>query len=409
MQEHMQYAVGIDVGTHEVRCVIGQYTNQNERPNIVGVGTAPNHGYRKGVVVNVVEAAQAIDGAIATAERMSGQHVTGATTNINGIHISGLDSRGVVAVSGHDIGEDDILRAEEAATVVQLPPNREIIQVFARNYRLDGQDNIKDPLGMKGIRLEVDAHVVTASGPVVRNLQQLFETAKTPINQIAVGGLAAAQSVLTREFTESGSLLLDIGLSTTNMVVYEDGEVQHVAVLPVGGVNITNDLAIGLRCELNVAEKVKLSYDQLISSRTKSKTFSVKLKKKQYSFESKDIDMIIEARLEELFERVDKELKKIDRSGKLPGGVIICGGSASLKGIDHVARETLRLHARVLSAKPFGGLNDQVSGPSWATALGLMLLDQQPFEHQNSSGLTDVNRLKQLRHQVISLVDKFRP
>lgn len=410
MQEQIQYAVGIDVGSSSVRCVIGQYADLQDTISIVGVGQASNKGFRKGVVVDIVESAKAIDKAIASAERMSGQQVHGATVNINGAHISGLDSRGVVAVSGHDISADDVYRAEDAATVMQLPANREIIQVFARNYRLDGQDNIKDPIGMSGTRLEIDAHVVTASAPAVKNLGKLFETAKVPINQVVVSGLAAAKAVLTRDLSENGILLLDIGAVTTNIVVYEDGEVQYVSVLPVGGNNITNDLAIGLRCELEVAEKLKVAYDKLpTDSKQKAKTFNLKVKKQQFSFETERIDIIISARLEELFEQVDKELKKIDKSGRLPGGVIITGGTSQLKGVDLIARDTLRLHARQKSHKPFEGLNDQVNGAAWDTALGLMILDQNPAEQQNGSNSSVVSGLKSAKGLALNLLAKFKP
>lgn len=410
MQEQIQYAVGIDVGSSSVRCVIGQYANLQDTISVVGVGQATNKGFRKGVVVDIVESAKAIDKAIASAERMSGQQVNAATVNINGAHISGLDSRGVVAVSGHDISADDVYRAEDAATVVQLPANREIIQVFARNYRLDGQDSIKDPVGMSGTRLEVEAHVVTASSPGVKNLGKLFETAKVPINQVVVSGLAAAKAVLTRDLSENGILLLDVGAVTTNIVVYEDGEVQYVSVLPVGGNNITNDLAIGLRCELEVAEKLKLAYDKLPqSSKQKSKTFNLKVKKQQFTFETEQIDEIIYARLEELFEKVDKELKKIDKSGRLPGGVIITGGSSELKGIELIARDTLRLHARQMHHKQFEGLNDQVSGAVWDTALGLMTLDQNPAEHQTGSNSPVVSGFKSAKGLALNLLSKFKP
>lgn len=385
MQEHTRYGVGIDVGTTTVRCVIGHVDGNSMTPNIVGVGTAPNTGMRKGMVVNIVNTAQAIDRALEEAERMSGHQVDVATLNINGAHIAAMSSRGVVAVGSqdHEISEDDLLRAEEAATVVQLPANREILQVTPRSYQLDGQENIKDPLGMHGIRLEVDAHVITALSPHVKNLLKGAEMTETAVHRVVVSGLAAARAVLTPQQMENGVAVIDLGGTTTNIAVYEEGDLQHVGILPLGSVNITNDLAIGLRTDLDVAETIKLKHASAVplAGKDKPKEIEVTHGQEKLKFKVKEIEMIVEARLDEIFELIDKELKQIDRSGKLPGGVVLVGGGANLTGIAEYAKDKLRLPVRVAKIGGFTGLGDKVAKPEFATGLGLMFLD---FEQDQS-------------------------
>jgi cell division protein FtsA len=258
---------------------------------------------------------------------------------------------------------------------VKLPPNREIIQVFAKNYRLDGQDNIKDPVGMQGVRLEVDTHIVTASTPNLRNLDLALDKSHIMPLHHTVSSLAAAEAVLNRQQKESGTVLLDIGAGTTNLVVLEDGEVQHIAILPIGGMHITNDLAIGLKTDLDVAEAVKLQHAFVGEAPKKVLKTYVTVKGQRHDFDPEDISMIVEARVEELLEFVDKELKKIGRSRKLPGGVVLVGGTAKLPGIANFTREKLQLAARIGKLQPVGGLQDTVDDPAFYTAAGLMLLD----------------------------------
>jgi len=381
---------GLDIGTSLVRCVIGMVDPQDpSHPSIIGHGSAPNLGMRKGVVVHIEDVADAIAQAVTEAERISGVRVDHATVNINGSHVSGINSKGVIAISAanREITHDDRLRVEEAATIVKLPPNREIIQVFAKNYRLDGQDNIKDPVGMHGVRLEVDTHIVTAATPNLKSLDIALQKAHLMPAHHTVSSLAAAEAVLNRQQKESGTLLLDIGAGTTNIVVIEDGEVQHVAVLPIGGINITNDLAIGLKTDLDIAEQVKIQFANLEETAKKGKVW-VTHESTKHDFDAEEVRMIVEARVEELLEYVDKELKQIHRSRKLPGGIVLVGGTAKIPGIAPYAREKLQLAARVGKLEPLSGLIDTVAGPGYAAAVGLMLLDMLlvPMDGQASAG-----------------------
>ncbi|MCA9325328.1 cell division protein FtsA, partial [Candidatus Saccharibacteria bacterium] len=255
---NVHHFVGLDIGTSSVRCVVGTLDpNDPNKLSVIGHGKAANSGIRKGAVVHVDEVSDAIIHAISEAERLSGVQIRAGTVNVNGSHVSGMDSHGVIAISAanREISPDDRMRVDEAATVVQFPPNREIIQYFAKSYSLDGQRNIKDPVGMQGIRLEVYAHIVTGATPNIRNLDGALEKAEFQPNNHTVSSLAAAEATLTREQKEAGVVVIDIGAGTTNLIVIEDGEVQYVAVLPVGGMHITNDLAIGLKTDLDVAEQ----------------------------------------------------------------------------------------------------------------------------------------------------------
>lgn len=371
-----QHFVGLDIGTSTVRCVVGMVdVDDGSRPSIIGYGSAPNLGARKGAVVHIEDATDAINRAVHEAERLSGMQINRATVNVNGVHVEGQDSRGVVAISGanREISPDDRMRVEEAATVIKMPPNREIIQFFAKNYSLDGQKNIKDPVGMSGVRLEVDAHIVTAASPNLRNLDMALQGAQIVPTNHTVSSLAAAEAVLNRQQKEAGTVVLDIGAGTTNLIVIEDGEVQHIAVLPIGGMHITNDLAIGLKTDLEIAEMVKVQYATLAD--TTKAVASVKGNDEMHHFKMDDVQMIAEARVEELFEYANKELLAIGRARKLPGGIVLAGGTAKLPGLSAFAREQLQLPARVGKLQSVSGLADAIDDPAYYSVIGLMLLD----------------------------------
>ncbi len=382
------FFVGLDVGTSTVRCVIGTLdaTNEETSLSVIGHGSAVNTGMRKGLVAHVDEVASAINQAITEAERIAGVRIESATVNVNGVHVSGADSTGVIAISAanREITNEDKVRAEEAATIIQIPSNREIIQVFPKNYRVDGHESIKDPRGMRGVRLEVDTHIVTASTPNLRGLDAVLERVNIRPSHHTVAGLAAAEVVLSRKQREAGTLVLDIGAGTTNLAVIEDGEVQYVSVIPMGGINITNDLAIGLKTDLEIAEMVKLKHAAL-AGHAKKGNVSVQHESRNHVFDAEDVSMIIEARVDEIFDYVEKELKKVHRARKLPGGVVIVGGTAKIPGIDHLAKEKLGLASRVGKIHPLGGIAEDIQDSSFITAIGLMELDML-FQEQEDRG-----------------------
>ncbi len=403
----LPHYVGLDVGTSMVRCVVGMLDPHDQaRPSVIGYGHAINHGMRRGVVVHTDEVAEAIMQAVTEAERLSGVQIRAATVNINGAHVTGNNSKGVVAISSanREITPEDRSRVEEAASILQLPVNREIVQVFAKSYRLDGQDNIKDPIGMRGVRLEVDTHIVTAATPNLRNLDLALEKAQiTPVHR-TIAGPAAAEAVLERQQKEAGTALIDIGAGTINLVVIEDGEIQHVAVLPIGGIHITNDLAIGLKTDLDIAEQVKLEYATL-DNKTKKDTVTVHTDAGDHTFQTSEIAMITEARVDEMFDYIEKELRKIQRSRKLPGGVVLTGGTAKLSGLADFAREKLQLAARVGQLHGVSGLTDTVDDPALYTAVGLMLLDMLLTPaHQTFAG----NSSAKLPRTISNLFNRFK-
>jgi cell division protein FtsA len=385
MQENSRYAVGIDIGTTTVRCVVAHIDGTTGAPTIVGVGSAPNSGMRKGTVVNLSGPAQAIDDALGDAERMSGYQVNEATISINGTHILSTHADGMIAVGAadHEITHEDLSRIEEVATLGKVPANREILDVVPHAYKLDGQDNIKDPLGMTGTRLEIDAHVVSALAPHLTNLQKSADSAKVVPRSIIVAGVAAARAVLSEQQLENGVALIDIGGATTNIAIYEEGDLQYAAVLPLGGINITNDLAIGLKTDPEIAEKLKIEHASALP-RGSTSGVSLKSEGEIYTFQTSDIDEVVEARLEEIFEAIQNELKKARRAGKLPGGVVLTGGTAQLKGIVEYAKESLGLAARIGKTSGYGGVADNIEKPQFATAVGLMLLDAERADTQHS-------------------------
>lgn len=394
------YFIGLDVGTSAVRCVVGNLDVASDEPrmSVIGYGQSQNLGMRKGLVVHLDDVASAVNQAVSEAERIAGVPIRAATVNVNGVHISGLDSKGVIAISAanREISLEDKLRVEDAATIVQIPANREIIQVFPKNYRVDGHDSIKDPVGMRGVRLEVDTHIVTVASPNIKSLDAALEKAHISPSHHTVSGLAAAESVLNRQQKEAGTLVLDIGASTTNLAVIEDGEVQHVAVIPMGGSHITNDLAIGLKTDLEIAEKVKLQHAALEGTGKKGR-LSVQHEHRNYVFDSGDIQMVVEARVDEIFEYVEKELRRIHKSRKLPGGIVIVGGTANIPGIADFGREKLQLSSRLGNLDGLEGIIDDIKKPEYVTAVGLMQLDMlfaeqmsmQPDHGGTGGGLMD--------------------
>lgn len=376
MNDASLYAVGIDIGTTKVRCVVGHIDSTTGVPTIIGAAEVPNNGMRKGTVVNLNGPAQAIDSALGEAERMSGHQVDAATISINGSHLLSTATDGMIAVggSGHEIGDEDVARIEEVATLGKIPANRVVVEVVPHDYRLDGQSNIKDPRGMTGTRLEVSANVVSVMAPSMTNLQKAVEMASVGPRAIIPAVLAAARAVLTEQQMENGVAVVDIGGATTSVAVYEEGDLQHLAVIPRGGIDITNDLAIGLKTDPEIAEKVKLQHGYAGKERA-NEAVQLKHDSETLAFDTELIDEVIEARLEQIFELVNKELKKIGRASKLPSGVVLVGGSAKMKGIADYAKESLGLAAKLGKPAGYGGVAEHTEEPQYATAIGLMLMD----------------------------------
>lgn len=378
MQESSSYAVGLDIGTTKVRAVVAYIDSSTGVPTIVGTGQAANTGMRKGVIVNLQGPGHAIDEALGEAERMSGYEVHAASLSVNGAHILTTHADGMVAVSGldHEINPDDLDRLRDVATTGKVPANREILDVIPHAYQLDGQDGIKDPLGMTGTRLEIDAHVISALTPYLVNVEKAAESAQVVPNSIVPTAMAAAKAVLSEQQLENGVAVIDFGGSTTSIAVYEEGDLQYVGVVPIGGTSITNDLAIGLKTDPSVAEEVKVKHACALSH-SEVEEVAVKLEGETHGFKSAEVNEIVEARLEEIFDGIQFHLKKAGRAGRLPGGVVLVGGGSKLKHMAEYAKESLGLAARLGQPSGFGGVAEDIDKSEFATAIGLMLIDAE--------------------------------
>lgn len=401
------YFIGIDVGTSKVRCAIGMpEKDSSEKPvSIIGLGSAENKGMRKGCVSHPEDVTRAIVDAVAEAERMAGIRVSGATINVNGASVSAQNSKGLVSTNSQDkiITVDDLNRVEEQSTVINLPSNRAIIQVFAKEYKIDGQGGIKDPVGMTGVRLEVESLVVTAGLPCIKGLDAAMDAAQINVASRTVSGVAAAEVSLERRQKESGTAIVDIGAGTTNIAILEDGEILSIDVLPMGGMNITHDLAIGLKADLDFAEKVKTKIVSLKESAAVSKILRVNHDGKTHELDTAKIYDIVVPRFEEMFEEIDKVFAKAGKSKGLPGGVVLVGGVANTPGLADFAKEQLQLHTRIGSIKGVGGLADTIKNAEYATVTGLMIADgfnmfdlqQSAPRSQKNSGKGLFKKLKQ--------------
>jgi len=375
-KEH--YIVGVDVGTASVRVVQAKVDQEQGSFNVIGASEVASTGLRRGVIVDIEEAVSSISSALEKVERMTGVPVAKANVSVSGSHITSLASHGVIAVSRADgeISESDIIRCVDASQAISIPQNKEVIHVFPKTFSLDGQTGIKDPLGMTGIRLEVDTIIIQAGMPFVRNLTRAVLQAGLEVEDLVLAPAAAAEAVLTKRQKDLGVCLLDLGAGTTSLAVYEEGDLLHTAILPIGQSHITNDIAIGLRCLIETAEKVKLQYGHS-SPKAVDRTEEIDLSKfdstEDQSTTRQYVVEIIEARLEEIFNMVNNELKKISRDGKLPSGIVLTGGGSKLPGVVEFSKKHLRLPSTVGVPQNASAIIDRVNDPSFATAVGLVM------------------------------------
>lgn len=370
----LELIAGLDIGSTAIRIAVAQ-RSQQEQLKVIGLSEIPSEGIHKGVVTSIDDAVSAISGCLEKVERMTGMTVDHVWVGINGSHIVSQSSRGVIAVSkpNGEIGEDDVRRVVEAAQAVATPPNYEILHVLPRSFTVDSQPGIKDPVGMTGVRLEVDAQIVQGQTAQVKNLSKCVYRAGLDIDDIVLAVLASAEAVITPRQRELGVAVINIGGSTTSLLVCEEGDPLHCIVLPVGSGHITNDVAIGLRTSIDIAEKLKLDYGQAVPDEINKRE---EIDLAEFSAEEGRVNRrhlaeIIEARLEEIFDIVDKELIKLDRSGKLPAGVVLTGGGAKLPGILEVAKRRFRLPASLGYAINVASPLERINDLSFSTALGL--------------------------------------
>lgn len=377
---HENIIVGLDIGSTSVKVAIGQLSvsdDKKQKLHIVGAVEQPAEGINRGVITSIEDAVESVSKALDQAEKLTGIPIEQAWVSISGGHIISQISKGVVAVSKTDgeIREEDVERAIEAARTVTCPPNYEILHVIPRSFTVDGQTNIKDPIGMTGVRLEVETFIVEGLSSHIKNLTKCVYQTGIDIEDVVLAILATSEAVLTKRQKELGVAVVNIGGSTTSLAVFEQGDLLTTAIIPIGSEHVTNDIAIGLRTSIDVAEEIKIKYGVGISRGTdKKEEFDLKefddnedgLVSKKYLAE------IIEARVEELMEKIDLELKKIDRSGTLPAGIILTGAGAKLPKIVDSCKKKLRLPAALGYPYDTVSVIDKVNDLSFTTAIGLV-------------------------------------
>ncbi|AKM81826.1 TPA: cell division protein FtsA [Candidatus Berkelbacteria bacterium] len=388
--------VGLDVGTTKVAVTVGLPVEGLIK--IIGYSKTPNAGMRKGTVVDVEDTVSAISLALEEAERMAGTPITSVFVSIGGNNIISTLSKGVIAVSRADgeVTRSDTQRVIEAAKSVALPPNREIIHCIPKNFSVDAQSGIPDPVGMNGIRLETQAIVIGAATSTVGNLSKCLHQAGVNIDGMVFNGLASSKALLTKKQKEMGVMLVDIGGGTTSIAIFEEGDLSHAAVIPIGSMHITNDIAIGLRTSLEMAEKIKVQYGSAmpatISESEKINMSAIDPQDKQ-RIERRYLAEIIHARTMEILNLIREELKKIGRDGMLPAGVVLTGGGSKLEDLVELAKEELRLPVEVgMPVVDIDGLVDKIADGVYSTSVGLMLYGlENPGEaiHLSTDGMVD--------------------
>lgn len=403
----------IDIGTSKITTLVAAITEDNEA-RIIGVSTVPSKGLRKGQVVNIEEATETISSSLEAAERMAGLSIGKAFVSIGGAHIASLNSHGVVAVAEPDkeISDHDVKRVIEAAKAISLPSSREILHVLPRGYTVDGQDGIIDPIGMTGVRLEVETHLVTGGATAVRNLRKCIEELGVEINGIIFNGLAAAAAVLSDTEKELGVVLIDIGGGTTDVAIFVDGALSYSSVIPIGAINITKDLAAGLRISLESAEKVKLALGEKqklpVMAGEDEKPTTGKIDKSD-EIDLRDIGLtedlksvsrktlvegIIKPRLNEIFTMVSLEIKRSGFGGMTPAGVVITGGGAETVGAVEAARRNLAMPVHIGTPQKITGLIDEITSSAFAVPVGLLLSGSKYSKGTNGSILTNLGKIK---------------
>ena len=369
--------VGIDAGTTKVTTLIGEVARSGD-VNIIGYGIGPSAGMKKGMVANIDQTVNSIATSIEKAERLSGYKISSAFVGVGGSHITSQNSRGVVAVSGHkrEVSREDVGRATDAAKAVQVPSNRELLHVIPRGFIVDGQDGIKDPLGMSAVRLEVETHIVAGAATSVQNLSKCITQANVQIDELVINSIAAAEAVLTETEKDLGVLVADIGGGTTDIAIFADGAIYHSAVLPVGGINVTNDVAIGLRTSLDLAEEIKIRHGTANLAEVQPEELlnvAVLGEGDGQTIQRKRLSEVIEARMGEIYQLIHEEVKRSGHGGMLPAGAVLTGGGARLSGAAELAREVLQMPVRIGAPQGVGGLMDQLGNPAFATPIGLLV------------------------------------
>jgi len=418
-----QIISAIDIGTTKITTLIASLSEESDKINIIGVASQPAKGLRKSQIVDIEETIEAITQSVEAAERMAGYSISSSLASISGSHIESINSKGVVAVAEPEgeISDHDVSRVIEAARAVSLPSSREILHVIPRDFKVDSQEGVKDPVGMSGIRLEAEAHIITGSSTAIRNISKCVSEIGVEIDSLGFSGLASAEAVLTSTEKELGVVSIDLGGGSTSVTVFVEGALSYSSVLPVGAKNITNDLAIGLRVSLETAEKIKLALSKLSKDKDddedelNAKKLGLaeevgKLSKKTL------IEGIIRPRLNEIFIMIGEELKKSGFAAATPAGVVVTGGGALTVGLETSCKRSLSLPIRIGYPKGLAGLVDEIKSPAYATSWGLINYGVKNFKGiKSDSSLKAVGKVigkipvKGIFDKGVKLIKSFLP
>ena len=366
--------VGLDIGTTKICVVVGEISP--EGVDVVGIGTSPSTGLRKGVVVNIEQTVQSIKKALEEAELMAGCEIRSVYAGIAGSHIKGFNSHGVIAVKGGEVGPRDIERVIDAAKAVAIPLDREVIHILPQEFIVDDQRGIADPLGMAGVRLEVRVHIVTGAVTSAQNIIRSCHRAGLDVSDIVLESLASSKAVLTGEEREIGVALVDLGGGTTDLAIFANDSIKHTAVLALGGTNLTNDIAFGLRTPMASAEKIKIKYGcalaEMVPKDDVIEVMSVGGREPR-RLSRQVLAEICEPRVEEMLALVDQELIRSGMKNQIGAGVVLTGGTALIEGIQELGEQIFNLPTRIGYPDKVGGLKDVVNSPMYATAVGLLM------------------------------------
>ncbi|SCX75476.1 cell division protein FtsA [Desulfoluna spongiiphila] len=374
MQAHEDIIVGLDIGTTKICAVVGERSGDDV--NIIGTGTHPSIGLNKGVVIDIEATVDSIKKAVEEAELMAGCEISSVYAGIAGGHITSLNSHGVIAIKGREVTQDDVDRVIEAAKAVSIPMDREVIHVLPQEYIVDDQKGVHNPIGMTGVRLEAKVHIVVGAASSAHNIIKCANKAGLDVNDVVLESLASGDAVLTEEERDLGTALIDIGGGTTDLAVFSGGNIQHTFVLAIGGLQLTNDISIGLRASKNDAEKIKLKYGTCLSSAV-SPTETIEVPgmggREPRSMPRQVLGEILEPRVEEICALVKREIFRAGLENQIASGIVLTGGSSLLDGMTEVAESIFDLPTRLGKPRQIGGLVDIVSNPMYATGVGLVL------------------------------------
>lgn len=424
----------IDLGSSKIATLIASM-GEDEKINLIGVSAVNSKGVKKGQIVDIEEAVTAITESIEASERMGGYSVSSVFVSIGGPHIESINSHAVVAVAKPEgeIEENDILRVNDAARAVPLPTSKEILHVIPRTFTVDGQEGIRDPIGMTGVRLETDTHIITGATTAMKNLIKCMELVGVNVEELVFTGIASSYAVLTDTEKELGVILIDIGGETTDIVIYVDGAIAYSSVIPIGARHITSDLAVGLRVSLESAEKIKLYLGKIskqptlpeVSEKDDDKRGLSKAKEEPLDVRalgiSEDIqkiskkavvDSIIRPRVREIFELVGKEIKKSGFGAQTPSGLVVCGGGSLTVGLLDQAKYVLGYPARLGKVEGLSGMVDEIDSPSFATAAGLIIYGAKSDAGSSQFSLPVLAKglpIKEVVQRGINLIKSFLP